>query len=182
MRSAYRGAKGEEEKVARSVRLSLRSLSAAGNQSTVLRRIAEWAERPGDAAQLALDVLLELLDDDPEWFLAELRAAGEDAALLTALVRRILDDDDRFDAACRVLIDWCRVAVWMAELRSAVETLLTDLARDLGRGALRLFVEIDNDKDPEIVGRSVAQYALTAWRRGDQQYHRAAGYPNGGIS
>ncbi|WP_328953391.1 hypothetical protein [Kitasatospora purpeofusca] len=182
LRSAYRGAKGEEEKVARSVRLSLRSLSAAGNQSTVLRRIAEWAERPGDAAQLALDVLLELLDDDPEWFLAELRAAGEDAALLTALVRRILDDDDRFDAACRVLIDWCRVAVWMAELRSAVETLLTDLARDLGRGALRLFVEIDNDKDPEIVGRSVAQYALTAWRRGDQQYHRAAGYPNGGIS
>ncbi|MCX4689612.1 hypothetical protein OG401_35880 [Kitasatospora purpeofusca] len=182
LRSAYRGAKGEEEKVARTVRLSLRSLSAAGNQPTVLRRIAEWAERPGVAAQLALDVLPELLNDDPEWFLAELRASGEGAALLTALVRRILDDDDRFDAVCRVLIGWCRVAGWVPALRSAVETLLTDLARDLGRGSLRLFVEIDNDEDPEIVGRAVAHYALTAWRRGDQQYHRAADHPNGGIS
>ncbi|MFF7592386.1 hypothetical protein ACFZCK_33410 [Kitasatospora purpeofusca] len=182
LRSAYRGAKGEEERVARTVRLSLRSLSAAGNQSTVLHRIAAWAERPGEAAQLALDVLPALLNDDPEWFLAELRAGGEDAALLTALVRRILDDDGRFDAACRVLIDWCRVAGWGTVLRPAVETLLTDLARDLGRGALRLFVEIDNDEDPDIVGRSIAQYALTAWRRGDQQYHRAAAHPNGGIS
>ncbi|MFE6748733.1 hypothetical protein ACFVGM_22980 [Kitasatospora purpeofusca] len=182
LRSAYRGAKGEEEKVAGPARIALRSLSVAGNQSTVLRRIAEWAERPGDAEQLALDVLPGLLDDDPEWFLAELRAGGTDAVLLTALVRRLLDDDGRFDAICGVLIGWCRVAGWGTVLRPAVETLLTDLARDLGRGALRLFVEIDNDKDPDIVGRSIAQYALTAWRRGDPQYHRAAAHPNGGIS
>ncbi|WP_380281688.1 hypothetical protein [Kitasatospora purpeofusca] len=181
LRGVYRGTEGEELAVARSVRPALVALCAAGNQSTVLRRLIGWAERRGVEAQLALDVLPELLDDDPEWFQAQLLTAGEHTGPLVALVRRALDDDGHFDATRSALVGWCRTAAWNTGSRTAVETLLTALAQDVSLGVLRLFVEIDGDADPEIVGRPIARNALAAWRRGEPPPRPAAAHPNGGT-
>ncbi|MER5354329.1 hypothetical protein ABT093_28870 [Kitasatospora sp. NPDC002551] len=180
LRSAYRGTEGDERQVARAVTLALRALFAAGNQATVFRKLTGWADRP-DAAPLVLDVLPGLLWDDPGWFGAQVLSVGEHTEPLLGLVRRALDDDARFDATCRALVGWCRTAAWDAERRTAVETLFTALAQDLHLGVMRLFVEIDNDEDQELPGRSVARYALAAWRHGEQQPRPAAAHPNGGT-
>ncbi|MFB7471337.1 hypothetical protein [Kitasatospora sp. NPDC056184] len=181
LRGAHRGAEGDERQVARAVTLALRALFAAGNQPTVFRKLVGWADRPGPVAPLVLDVLPDLMRGDPGWFQEQVLTTGEHAEPFLGLVRRSLDEEQRFDRICGVLLGWCRAAAWDTGSRTAVETLLTALAREMSLGVLRLFVEFDGDPDPEIVGRPVVRHALEAWRRGEPQPRPATAHPNGGT-
>ncbi|GAA2274070.1 hypothetical protein GCM10010430_70060 [Kitasatospora cystarginea] len=167
LRRCYHGPDGDERRVASAVQRSLRALFAAGNQPTVFRQIAEWADGPD--AELSLQVFPKLLQEDPSWFQEQLLTLGEHTETVIDLVRRTLNDDSLFEATCRSLIGWCHLAAWDERLRTALETLLIALAHDLRLGVLRLFVEIEGDQNPELPGRHIARHTLEAWRRGDPQ-------------
>ncbi|MER7755311.1 hypothetical protein [Kitasatospora sp. NPDC097643] len=172
LRRCHRGDDGDERHVAKAVQHSLRALIAAGNQPAVLRQLADWADREGPDADLALQVFPRVLWQDPTWFQEQLLTVGEFTETVVHLVRRTLNDDRSFDATCHVLIGWCRLALADEWRRAAVETLLSALAQEMRHGELRLFVEIDRNEDRDLAGRPIARQALQAWRRGESQPHQ----------
>ncbi|MFJ2867979.1 hypothetical protein [Kitasatospora sp. NPDC087314] len=171
LRNCYRGWAGEEDVVARAVRSSLWELFVAGNQSTVLRHLVDWADRPGHGAELAAHAFPQLLWDR-SWFQEQLLTVGEFTDTVIAFVRSSLNHDGLFDRTCSALLGWCTSAAWNEPLRTAVETLLTALAQEMRIGEMRLFVEIERQTDRDLAGRHIAQHALDAWRRGEPQPHR----------
>ncbi|MGK4584853.1 hypothetical protein [Kitasatospora sp. HPMI-4] len=178
LRRSYRGDDGDERQVAAAVRQALEDLFAAGNQPTVFRRIAEWADRSGPEAKLALRTFPALLPQS-SWFEEQLLNAGEFTEKVVDLVRRSLNDDRHFDGIRDPLLGWCRTAAWNERLRAALETLLIALAQEMRHGVLRLFVEIDRDDNPELAGRHIAHHALEAWRAGEPQPFNPT-HPHGG--
>ncbi|WP_231905086.1 MULTISPECIES: hypothetical protein [Streptomycetaceae] len=178
LRRAYRGLDGDEYPIAMGIRTALRNLFASGNQRTVFRHLTEWAARTGHDAELSLGSFPYLLQD-PRWFHEQLLGAGEFTDAILAFVHRALDDETLFDTTCRYLIQWCRLAAWDEQQRTAVDILLSALAREMSHGVLRLFVEIDRHADAELAGRPVARRALDAWRGGEPQPSSFATVPGG---
>jgi hypothetical protein len=178
LRDTYQGLEGDEYTVGTAVRSALLILFAAGNQPTVFRHLAAWADRGGHEAELSLSVFPYLLRE-PSWFQEQLLTNGEFTEQIIALVRRTLNDDELFDATCSSLIGWCRIATWDERQRPALDTLLTALAQEMRHGVLRLFVEIDRHGDPELAGRHIAHHALDAWRNGEPYPYNPT-YPHGG--
>ncbi|MET9292275.1 hypothetical protein [Streptomyces sp. NPDC003077] len=152
--------------VERAVRSALRDLFSAGRRSLVFRHLVDWAGREGGHARLALTVFPRLLWD-ATWFQGELTGGGDTAGQIVDLIRRTLDDEETFAATRDSLLAWCRSATWDERQRAAVESLLTVLAHPLGPGVLGLFVAIDRDENPDLVGRYIARSALDTWRRGE---------------
>ncbi|WP_371515480.1 hypothetical protein [Kitasatospora sp. NBC_01300] len=173
LRGCYRGREGDERAVATAVDAALWELFASGNQPVVLRELMDWTDRPGRGAELALRTFPRLLWDRA-WFQAQLTTVGEFTDTVITFIRLSLNDDDLFDETRRALLSWCASAVWNEPLRVAVETLLTALAQEMSLGEMRLFVEIDGDDNPDLVGRHIAQHALDTWRRGGPQPYRPA--------
>ncbi|MGK5530937.1 hypothetical protein [Streptomyces sp. URMC 129] len=156
----------EQENVVRSAaRTALRDLFLSGNQSAVLRRLAEWTGSRGYEGQLAVEAFPHLLRGSA-WFHQELLNGGQSARQITDLVRRALDDDDTFERTCEYLLRWCGMAVWSEQQRTAVEALLGTLAQEKRHGVLRLFVVLDRHENTELAGRHIAHHTLATWRIG----------------
>ncbi|MFE6780121.1 hypothetical protein [Streptomyces sp. NPDC057702] len=163
---AYRGHDGDEYHVSRAVRRAVRALFAAGSEPTVFRHLLRWVGTEGGDAELALWAFPHLLRE-ADWFQAQLLDPDGYSEEITELIRRTLNDDDLFDETRLALMSWCRTAAWDERRRTAVEALLTALAREMRHGVLRLFVEMDRDEtNPELAGRHIARQALASWRRG----------------
>ncbi|WP_229819886.1 hypothetical protein [Streptomyces abikoensis] len=166
LRRVSRGADGEQNlQVNRAVRTSLANLFVSGSQSVVVRHLAEWARRDEADAELALRLFPHLLAD-ASWFQSQLLDGGEFAQPVVELIRRALNHDGMFDMTCHHLVRWCRLAAWAESQREAMTILLSELAQDMQHGVLRLFVVIDRNDDPDLVGRETARTALEAWRVG----------------
>ncbi|WP_457030847.1 hypothetical protein [Kitasatospora sp. P5_F3] len=167
LRRSYRGLDGEERHVGTAVQSGLGRLFLAGNQSAVLSWIEKWAETDGWYAELAHQVFPQLLWEDQSWFGEQLLTAGEHTTAVVTLIHRMLDDEDVFERTCRALIGWGSTAAWDDRLRTAVENLFAALAQEMSLGVLRLFVEVDGDENPGLVGKTIARQALNAWRQGE---------------
>ncbi|MFB7129042.1 hypothetical protein [Kitasatospora sp. NPDC056273] len=172
LRRCFRGGEGEERTVTVAVRRALRQLFVVGHQQVVFRQLVEWTNRPGQDAQLAFRVFLELMRV-PSWFHQQLITEGEFAGHVITFVRRCLNSNMR-EAMTTMLLGWCRQGVWDEPGRAAVETLLIALVQDVRPGELGLLVEIDSSDNPDLVGRDIAHRALEAWRRGEPQPFRSA--------
>ncbi|MEV5239713.1 hypothetical protein AB0K89_11455 [Streptomyces cinnamoneus] len=161
-----RGPEGEQSlTVHRAVRASLVSLFVWGNQPTVLRHFTAWSRHDGADTELTLRLFPHLLVDAP-WFQQQLLTGGEFARPVVELIHRTLNHVGIFDMVCHHLLRWCRLAAGSDSQQEAVNILLTELARDMQHGVLRLFVAIDRDDDPDLAGREIARRSLGAWRHG----------------
>lgn len=167
LRNVFRAqGSGQETAVRRVIRRALVTLFATGNQPTVFRHLIMWADTGGTGvARLSLEIFPHLLASGT-WCQEQLLAGGEFADPIVDLTRRLINDEGLSDPTCQALLLWCRAAAWDDRQKTAVETLLTTLAQDMRHGVLRLFVMIDRDGDPGIVGQSIARQALNAWRTG----------------
>ncbi|GLF92931.1 hypothetical protein [Streptomyces yaizuensis] len=174
LRGMFRGLTDHHERtVGRDIRNALLALFASGSQPVVFGVLADWAEHGDPAGELALATFPHLLLADSLWFQEQLLRNGDHTEAIVRLVRRGLADESLFPATRSSLLLWCRLARWNSEQSAAVDTLLTELARDMGVGELRLFVEIDRADQSDLPGRAVAHDALVAWRSG----HTAAAGP-----
>ncbi|MFF2545232.1 hypothetical protein ACFVUY_22035 [Kitasatospora sp. NPDC058063] len=172
--TCYKGRDGDERHVAQAVKEALRGLFLAGSQPAVFRQVVEWADGPGDNSDFALDTFCMLFIWDRSWFGQQLNAGTEFADSVITMIRRGLDDKRYFGRTCRGIIGWSRLAVADESLRSALEILLIMLVQEMRPGELRLLLEIEESRYPDLAGRDIAHRALEAWRRGEPQPYRSA--------
>ncbi|WP_052847371.1 hypothetical protein [Streptomyces avicenniae] len=148
------------------IREALLSLFDGGHESMVVRELFTWLAGEDLRTALALDTFDQVLRHRTHWFARELLGPDGNRDRLIGLVRRMLDDDERFAGTSVAVVRLCGRATWQASLRPAVEILLSALAAEMTHGALRLFVQIRQNQERDLFGKDIAERALAAWRTG----------------